>query len=66
MKSLGESIEMQVKTTKTGVWFESCAAPRTRHNANLPEIIIKGRIINLSKTRGNNFKKNKEVQNEYK
>ncbi len=47
-------------------WFESASAPRSQHNANLPEIIIKGHVINLSRTRSNNFKKNKEVQNEYK
>ena len=31
------------------VWFESCAGPRTLHNTNQPEIIIKGPVINLSR-----------------
>lgn len=35
------------------VWFESASAPRTLHNTNPPQIIIKGRMINLSGTKRN-------------
>ncbi len=64
MKSLGESMKMEVKTIKTGARFESFSAPRTRHNTNPPEIIIKGRIINLANRKTKNLKNIKEGYNE--
>ena len=48
------------------VWFESYVAPRTLHNTNPPQIIIKGSVINLANRKTKNLKNTKEEYNESK